>query len=430
MNGDLGDEQGLDGWRFSSQETCRGYWEVSGMGPRGRRVLRTGTMSPEVLLEECIADAQELDRNTTLVISCPCALGIALPLADELSVASLRRKSVFLRSRSFWSRFSKVDAIAFDKTGTLTRLNLTLVNPEALAKLDEHAVRVLSSLVADSPHPVCYSLRERMMASGMWNPIDDLDTSESIGNGMQGLCNDENWRLGKASWALGIDGESRTCLALDGRVIEYFTFEDAPRNGALEELNWLRKRGLGLRMLSGDALDRVNRLASLLRWDSKSVFGEMSPEMKANWLAENDPERFLMIGDGANDSLAFEAAACSGSPAVDQSLLSSRADFYYLGDGIQSARALFEARDSRRRTLRWLMSFAIGYNAFAAVFALSGWITPLLAAILMPASSIVSLEIVWMNLGMETKTTMVIDNSSEAASGELLATYGADSRSS
>ena len=342
----------------------------------------------------------------TLVISCPCALGIALPLADELTVAALRRKSVFLRSRSFWSRFSKVDAIAFDKTGTLTRLNLTLVNPEVLAKLGGKAVRVLSSLVADSPHPVCYSLRERMMASGIWNPIDDLDTSESIGNGMQGLCKGKTWRLGKASWALGISGEPRTCLELAGKVVAYFDFEDAPRSGALEELDSLRNRGLILRMLSGDAISRVNRLASLLRWELKSVFGEMSPQMKADWLVENDPDRFLMIGDGANDSLAFEAAACSGSPAVDQSLLSSRADFYYLGDGIQSARALFEARDSRRRTLRWLMSFAIGYNAFAAVFALSGWITPLLAAILMPASSIVSLAIVWMNLGMEKKSTV------------------------
>lgn len=366
----------------------------------------------------------------TLVISCPCALGIALPLADELSVAALRRKSVFLRSRSFWSRFSKVDSVAFDKTGTLTRLNLTLANPEALADLNLHAIRVLSSLVADSPHPVCYSLRERMMASGIWSPIERLDTSESIGNGMRGLCKGENWKLGKASWALGIDGDSRTCLTLNGKEIAFFDFEDAPRNGALEELDWLRNRGLDLRMLSGDAVERVNRLANLLRWDPKSVFGEMTPEMKADWLADNDPERFLMIGDGANDSLAFETAGCSGSPAVDQSLLSSRADFYYLGDGIQSARALFETRSVRRRTLRWLMSFAIGYNAFAAVFALSGWITPLLAAILMPASSIVSLAIVWMNLGMEKNTTVAVGNVGEAVSDELFVTNGGDSRSS
>ncbi|MGK0240435.1 MAG: hypothetical protein ACI92G_003921 [Candidatus Pelagisphaera sp.] len=66
MDGDFGNEQGIEGWRFSSQETCREYWEVSGVGPKGRRVLRTGTMSPEILLEECIADAQELDRKTPL----------------------------------------------------------------------------------------------------------------------------------------------------------------------------------------------------------------------------------------------------------------------------------------------------------------------------------------------------------------------------
>ncbi len=106
-----------------------------------------------------------------------------------------------------------------------------------------------------------------------------------------------------------------------------------------------------------------------------------------------------MIGDGANDSLAFEAAACCGSPAVDQSLLSTKADFYYLGDGTRSARELFETRDARRATLRALMSLDIGYNALAAAFAVMGAITPLWAAILMPASSIVSLAIVWVGLG-------------------------------
>ena len=118
-------------------------------------------------------------------------------------------------------------------------------------------------------------------------------------------------------------------------------------------------------------------------------------------------------GYGANDSLAFEAAACSGSPALDQSLLSSRADFYYLGDGIQSARVLFEMRDARKRTLRWLVSFAIGYNAFAAAFALSGWVTPLLAAILMPASSIASLAIVWLGLGREAVSSPAIVSQNE-----------------
>ena len=339
----------------------------------------------------------------TLVISCPCALGVALPLADELALARLRLKSVFLRSHSFWSRFSKVDAIAFDKTGTLTRLNLTLMNPEALTQLDEDAVRALSSLVEESPHPVCYTLREQLMASGKWTPEPGMETRESIGMGMSGSLGSKQWALGKASWALEREGDGRTCLALDGDPVAYFDFEDAPRNGVSDEIAFLSSLGLDLWMLSGDSKARVGKLARLLSWPRGRAIGEMTPDAKANWISSHRPDRFLVIGDGANDSLAFEAAGCCGSPAVDQSLLSSRADFYYLGDGISSARELFNVREARRSTLRALLSFAIGYNAFAAVFALMGVITPLWAAILMPSSSVVSLAIVWIGLSRSRK---------------------------
>lgn len=229
----------------------------------------------------------------------------------------------------------------------------------------------------------------------------------------------KQWSLGKASWALGREGDSRTCLALDGDPIAYFDFEDAPRNGVSDEIAALSSLGLDLWMLSGDSKARVGKLARLLSWPRGRAIGAMSPDAKANWISSHRPDRFLVIGDGANDSLAFEAAGCCGSPAVDQSLLSSRADFYYLGDGISSARELFNVREARRSTLRALLSFAIGYNAFAAVFALMGVITPLWAAILMPSSSVVSLAIVWIGLSRSRKApegtrTMSVKNSPES----------------
>lgn len=108
-----------------------------------------------------------------------------------------------------------------------------------------------------------------------------------------------------------------------------------------------------------------------------------------------------MVGDGANDLLAFGEAACCGAPANEQGIVAGRADFHYLGSGIQGIRRLLEVADARRATMRALVAFAIGYNLFAVGLALAGLMNPLWAAALMPASSVASLAIV--GAGLERK---------------------------
>jgi Cu2+-exporting ATPase len=102
----------------------------------------------------------------------------------------------------------------------------------------------------------------------------------------------------------------------------------------------------------------------------------------------------LMLGDGANDSLAFESAHCRGTPVVHRGVLESKADFYYLGCGIGGIRRLFEVDRIRARTQRWILAFAIAYNLAAVGCAAAGLMSPLLAAVLMPASALISLAIV------------------------------------
>jgi Cu2+-exporting ATPase len=121
----------------------------------------------------------------------------------------------------------------------------------------------------------------------------------------------------------------------------------------------------------------------------------MTPDEKADWVRQLDARDTLFIGDGANDSLAFNAAHCTGTPAIDRGLLEHKADFYFLGRGLDGVRRLLDAAAARRRTIRRVLTFTITYNAAAIALSLAGHMNPLAAAILMPASSLVSLAIVF-----------------------------------
>ena len=110
---------------------------------------------------------------------------------------------------------------------------------------------------------------------------------------------------------------------------------------------------------------------------------------------ELDARDTLYLGDGANDSLAFDAAWISGTPAIDRGLLEQKAGFYFLGRGLSGVRALLDTAALRRRTARAVVAFAFAYNAVAVALCLAGFMSPLLAAILMPASSLVLLAIVF-----------------------------------
>jgi Cu2+-exporting ATPase len=121
----------------------------------------------------------------------------------------------------------------------------------------------------------------------------------------------------------------------------------------------------------------------------------MTPQGKADWVIAHDARDTLMIGDGANDSLAFNAAFCTGTPAIDRGLLEHKADFYFLGRNLEAIRQLLETARLRRHTVHAVLAFALTYNACVVGLAIAGQMNPLAAAILMPLSSLVTIGIVW-----------------------------------
>ncbi len=366
--------------------------------------------------------------TAVLVVSCPCAIGLAYPLADELATVALRRHGVFVREGDLWPRLARIRKLIFDKTGTLTFETPVLTNPEALDVLAPTPRAALLALVRDNPHPVSQALYENLLSRAPESVTYYMTLSapageirEEPGYGVVLETEYGRWSLGRPGWR----GQPANCragslippdcadtsgagcgdpalqsenhdteFALDGVVLARFSFKDAVREDACAEIAALRARGLEAFILSGDRNLKVQAMAGALGIAPVNALAEVGPREKAEWLRKTDARDTLMLGDGANDSLAFDAAFARGTPVIHRGVLAGKADFYYLGRGLAGLRRLFEVNAARRRTQAWLLAFSIAYNALAVGLAAAGHMSPLLAAILMPASSLVSLAIV------------------------------------
>jgi Cu2+-exporting ATPase len=344
--------------------------------------------------------------TAVLVVSCPCAIGLAYPLADEMATVALRRFGVFVREGDVWPRLARIRHLIFDKTGTLTLETPRLENPAALSGLAAPARAALLALVRDNPHPVSQCLYEQLLAANLVAGLEPLAGTirEEAGFGVVAEGPAGRWSLGRPGWRGGtpVAGGGGSVhdveLALDGVVVAGFHFSDAIRADAPEEIAALRSDGFDTYILSGDRPDKVSAMARALGLPESQAVASATPEEKAGWVRRLDRRDTLMLGDGANDSLAFDAAFARGTPVIHRGVLEAKADFYYLGRGLGGLRRLFAVNRTRARTQAWLIAFSICYNLVTVAFAAGGRMNPLIAAVIMPGSSLLSLAIV--GLGM------------------------------
>jgi Cu2+-exporting ATPase len=239
-----------------------------------------------------------------------------------------------------------------------------------------------------------------MLSAGL-SPVEDRsgisEAREEVGFGLEWF--DEggtSWRLGRREWVRGgptnNDGPAAdVSFGHGGTVMAEFSVAEAVREDAAVEVARLRKLKLDVFILSGDRSEKVVRMADRLGLPAESIASEKTPSDKAAWIRELDRKDTLMIGDGANDSMAFAAAHCRGTPAIDRGLLEHQSDFFFLGRGLAGVRRLFEMVRSRQQAIVTVLSFTTLYNLVVVAVALAGLMSPLLAAVLMPASAVISL---------------------------------------
>lgn len=321
-----------------------------------------------------------------LIITCPCALGLAVPAVQVVATGRLFRAGVLVKTGDALERLASADHAVFDKTGTLTTGRLALAAP-----LDPATLETAARLARASRHPIARALA---WAAGP-GPVA-ADVAEAPGEGLSGRVEGVRVRLGRASF-VGVaagssaaeDGGPEAWLAIGDRAPIRLAFTDAARPGAGETLAALAERGFGLEMLTGDRTAAAQSLAGavgLATWRA-----EVSPAEKSARLAElaRQGRRALMVGDGLNDAPALAGAHVSISPGTAAEASQHAADFVLQGESLKGAvEAVDVARAARRRIME-NFAFAALYNVLAAPLAAAGLVTPLIAAIAMSSSSLI-----------------------------------------
>ena len=334
---------------------------------------------------------------SVLVVSCPCALGVAIPLADRLAARRAEKSGAIVRTPKLWSRLSRVRQLVFDKTGTLTVEFPQLLNPEALDTLAEPQISHLWQLVRRNRHPFALALRAQLISHHA-DPDATAECEEIPGSGVKlADAHGSIWQLGSPRW-LNSNDPADCVLACDGKTLAHFHFREKVRDHAREEIDWLKKSVGAVHILSGDRSDRVRQLAQRIGLDESHALGDHNPESKADWLSAHDAERTLFLGDGANDRHAFDRSLARGAPLSAFAPLEEQLDFVLLGGSLTPLRHLFQTAARHRATLTTILALGIGYNVFAIALCLDQLMHPLLAAIAMPISSLLILAVTWLRL--------------------------------
>jgi len=324
-------------------------------------------------------DRALLIATAVLIITCPCALALAVPVVQVVASTRLLRSGVLLLSPTVLERMASVDHVVLDKTGTLTLGRPELVDSSG----DGQALRIAASLAAHSRHP---------LAQALVRAVPDAAALEGvIEHPGQGLRHGDV-RLGSARFC-GIanredDGRPELWLARPGAAPVRFAFADRLRPDAAEAVAALQREGLAVELLSGDrpaAVARAAAEAGVMQWRA-----ETSPAGKAERLAALAAQgrRVLMVGDGLNDAPALAAAHASISPATAAEATQNAADVVFQGDALLAVVEILRVARRADRLVRQNLVLALLYNFSAVPLAILGAVTPLIAAVAMSSSSL------------------------------------------
>jgi Cu2+-exporting ATPase len=315
-----------------------------------------------------------------LIITCPCALGLAVPMVQVVAARRLFESGIMVKDGGALERLAEVNRVIFDKTGTLTVGQPRVVRTQLL---DPAAAGIAAAIASHSRHP--YSVA--IAAAGPKADMRFDNIREFPGLGLEASVGGTVYRLGRSDWAARNFTETAdVVLAIDGRALGVFALEDRLREGAQATIRSLRDDGFAVEILSGDAEEKIARVANALGIQHLS---RVSPAEKMRRVtAAALGGKVLMVGDGLNDAPALSAAHVSMAPASAADIGRNAADIVFLRESLTALpRAIAVARQAAR-LVRQNVALAVIYNAVAVPVAIAGEVTPLIAAAAMSLSSV------------------------------------------
>ena len=321
-----------------------------------------------------------LNAVAVLIITCPCALALAVPIVHVVAAGKLFERGVLMKDGAALERAAEADAVAFDKTGTQT-----LGRPRLVAREDDAAsAAIAAALAAASTHPLSRALVDALGVSVTLKGA----IREVPGHGVEAMIDGATWRLGNAAWCgvdAGIDaGFSEVWLSRDGEANGVYRFDDELRSDAPQTVRELGAMNLPVRLLSGDralVVERVARAAGIT-----DAHGGLLPEQKVTAVSEGHT---MMVGDGVNDAPALRAAYVSMAPSTAADIGRNAADFVFTREGLGTVPFVIGTAKRAASIVNQNLAIAIGYNAIAVPLAIAGYVTPLIAAVAMSSSSLI-----------------------------------------
>jgi len=324
-----------------------------------------------------------------LIITCPCALGLAIPAVQTIVSCALFRSGVLLNSGDAVERLADVDRVVFDKTGTLTLPELDVANA---ASIPQHVFDLAGRLALASHHPVAAAVARAAQAR---SPLAGAE--EIAGQGVRGFADGLEVKLGRPSFCgaqdltndiLCRDPEASVVAFRHGEACHVFAVRQRLRPDAATAFAALRQAGMEVEILSGDREPAVRHAA-----ESLGVQEWRAGVTPADKIARIDEltrrgSKVMMVGDGMNDAPALAAAHVSMSPVTATHLSQATADLVFLGDRLAPVVAAIDLSRKARRLMRQNLWLAAGYNLLAVPLAIAGLATPLVAAAAMSGSSL------------------------------------------
>ncbi len=321
---------------------------------------------------------------TVLIITCPCALGLAVPVVQVLASGKLMRAGILLTSGSALERLATITQVIFDKTGTLTLGTPALQNGDRIAP---DMLQLAASLAAFSKHPLAVAV------SCAWDSaLYPLAVKEIKGCGLLSSWEGRRVCLGKRSWATTIADDADTSMELwlhvEGEDTVRFVFSDQLRADSSSVVSTFTSAGLGTHLLSGDRVDITRAIAQEV--GIADAAGGLDPLQKTQRITAMTEagEKVLMVGDGLNDAPSLAAATVSMSPTSAVDITQNAADIVFQGDKLRPVLTAWRTARHAQKLVKQNFALAMGYNVIAIPLAVAGYVTPLIAAITMSASSL------------------------------------------
>jgi len=329
-------------------------------------------------------DSAMVNAIAVLIVTCPCALGLAVPAVQVIATGQLMRRGILLKSDTALERLATVDTVVFDKTGTLTLGRPALVAPE---RHDPAALQLAAGMAGNSTHPLARALCRAAPRARLLDAV-----RETPGAGLSLDTPEGEIRLGSRTWC-GVasdvpDAGMELWLKRPGHAPRRFTFADDLRPDATDVVATLKRQGYAVKVISGDRRPAVAAIAAMLGVEDWQA--ETGPVGKSAILAQLAAagRKVLMVGDGLNDAPALAAAHVSLSPSTAADISQTAADAIFQGAELGAVTELLATANKARRLVRQNIGAAIAYNLVAVPIAVLGLLTPFLAAIAMSSSSL------------------------------------------